>query len=62
MFPTNLDEFHTRQSILHEQAEKYRLIRSLEKSESFFDKVIRAVGRMLVNSGQHLIATTRAAS
>ena len=55
MFTTNLVEFITHQTELHKQAEKYRLVRSLEKIDPVLSRIVNALGRLLIQSGQHLI-------
>ena len=62
MFTTNLVEFKTRQTELHQQAENYRLVRSLEQSDSLVSRVVIAVGRLMVSSGQQLVTLSRAAN
>jgi len=62
MFTTNIVEFHTRQIELHKQAEKYHLVKSLQKPNSVVIQFINAVGKMLVHSGQQLIASSGIAS
>lgn len=55
MFTTNLIEFKTRRTELYKQADKYRLVRSLEKPNPVMSRIVNAVGRLLIQSGQHLI-------
>jgi len=62
MFTANLAEFQIRQIELHKQAEKFRLVKSLQKSNLVIFRLIDAVGKILVQSGQQLIASSRAAS
>ncbi len=55
MFTTNLMEFHTRRTELHNQAEYYRLVNSLKKPNPVFSRIVNALGRLLIQSGQQLI-------
>ena len=61
MFTTNLVEFKTRQTELHQQAENYRLVRTLEQSNSLISRFVLTVGKVLVNSGQQLLTLSEAA-
>jgi len=61
MFTTNLAEFKTQQKELHQQAENYRLVRSLEQNNSLISRIVLAVGKVLVNSGQQLLTLSEAA-
>lgn len=61
MFPTNLDAFKTNEKELHLRAEKYRLVRSLEKPHHWADRLYAAIGRMLISAGQNLVKRTQAA-
>ncbi len=61
MFTTNLVEFHTRRTELHNQAEKYRLVKSLEKPNPVFSRIVNALGKLLIQSGQHLISRVQTA-
>ena len=55
MFTTNLMEFNSRRTELHKQAEHYRLVRSLEKPNPVYILIANILGRLLIQSGQHLI-------
>ena len=62
MFTTNLVEFKTQQSELHKQADNYRLVKSLEGSISLVSRLVIAVGRVMVSSGQQLVTLSGAAN
>jgi hypothetical protein len=62
MFTANLIEFQTQQIELHKQAENIRLVKSLQKHNAVISKFINAAGKMLVQTGQQLIASSRVAS
>ena len=55
MFTTNLIEFNTRRTELYKQADNYRLVKSLEKPNPVMNRIVNAIGRLLIQSGQHLI-------
>ncbi len=61
MFTTNLVEFNTRQTELHIQAEKYRLVKSLEKPNLVFSQIVYTLGKLLIQSGQHMISRVQTA-
>ena len=61
MFPTNLEAFKTNQNELHQRAAQYRLVKSLEKTNRWADKLYAAVGRMLIATGKNLVKRTQAA-
>ena len=61
MFNTNLEAFKTDQKELHQRAAHYRLVKSLEQSNRWTDKVFTAIGRMLIVTGQNLVKRTQAA-
>ncbi len=61
MFPTNLDAFKTYQKELHRRAENYRLVKSLEQTNRWANRLYAAVGRMLIIAGQNLVKRTQAA-
>ena len=61
MFTTNLVEFHTRRTELHNQAENYRLVKSLEKPNPVLSRFVNALGRLLIQSGQNLISRVQTA-
>ena len=61
MFTTSLDAFKTHQKELHQRAAHYRLVKSLEKSSKWTDKLSAALGRMLIIAGQNLMKRTQAA-
>ena len=61
MFTTNLVEFKTRRAELHNQADNYRLVKSLEKPNPVFSRIVNALGRLLIQSGQHLISRVQTA-
>ena len=61
MFTTNLAEFNTRRTELHIQAENYRLVKSLEKTNPVFSRIVNTLGKLLIQSGQHLIKRVQVA-
>ena len=54
-------EIEYKQAEFHKQAEQYRLIKSLKKSTPARFKIINAIGRLLIQSGQLLINHTQTA-
>ncbi|MFV1949124.1 MAG: hypothetical protein ACC633_04220 [Anaerolineales bacterium] len=61
MFTTSLAEYKIKQNELHNQAEKYRLVKSLEKPNPVFSRIVNALGKLLIQSGQHLISRVQTA-
>lgn len=61
MFPTNLDLFKTQANELHQRAAHYRLVKSLERSNSWADRLFAAIGPLLIIAGQNLVKRTQAA-
>lgn len=61
MFTTNLAEFHTCRTELHNRAENYRLVKSLEKPDPVLSRIVNALGILLIQSGQHLISRVQTA-
>ena len=61
MYTINLAEINTKQNELHRQAENYRLVKSLEKPNPVFSRIVNALGKLLIQSGQHLIRRVQAA-
>jgi hypothetical protein len=61
MFSTSLLEFETKKNELHRQAEDYRLAKSLGRSNAWIEKLLTAVGKMMVESGQQLVRNHQSA-
>ncbi len=61
MFPTNLDTYKTNQEELHRRAAQYRLVKSLEESNSLVNRIYTAIGQVLIITGQNLVKRTQAA-
>jgi hypothetical protein len=61
MFTVNLITFKTQQAELHKQAEHYRLVRSLEKTNPLLPRIIHTIGQTLIQTGQLLISRTQTA-
>ena len=55
MFTANIDTFRTQQKELHSRAAHYRLVKSLEKSESFSNRLTIAIGKLMIASGRGLL-------
>ena len=55
MYPTSLDVFKTKEKELHQQAENYRLVKSLEQPYRWADRLYAVFGRMLITLGQNLV-------
>ena len=55
MFTANIYEFQAEQKELHRQAAHQRLVRSLEKGETFRDRLAVAVGKLMIASGRGLL-------
>ena len=55
MYPTNMVEFKTQQTELHRRAEYYRLVKSLEKPNPVIRRIVKSFGKLMIQSGQHLI-------
>jgi hypothetical protein len=62
MFTANLNEYKTRQNELIRQAEHYRLVKSLQQEISPLSRFVKALGRVLVDSGRQLLVLSRAAN
>ena len=61
----SLLEYETRKNELQRQAEEYRLIKSLGKPQSWTRNLLTSVGKLMMESGQHLVSrnqTTQTAS
>ncbi len=61
MFTANLVELKTRQNELTRQAENYRLVKSVEQTNSLISWLFNGIGRMMVISGQQLLTLSKAA-
>ena len=61
MFPTNLDLFKTQENELHQRAAHYRLVKSLEGSNGWADRLSAAIGQLLIVAGQNLVKRTQVA-
>lgn len=61
MFTANLVELKTRQNELTRQAENYRLVKSVEQTNSLFSRFVIVIGKVMVISGQQLVTLSRAA-
>jgi hypothetical protein len=57
----HLIEIEYKQAELHKQAEHYRLIKTLKQSTPPRSIIIKAIGRLLIQSGHLLINSTQAA-
>jgi hypothetical protein len=55
MFTANIDNFKVQQNELHRQAAHYRLVKSLERGESFTGRLAAAVGKLMIASGRGLL-------
>ena len=55
MFTANIYNFKTQQEELHRQAAHYRLVNSLERRESFSDRLAAAIGKLMIASGRGLL-------
>ena len=55
MYTTNLVEFNTQQTELHKRAEFYRLVKSLDKPNPVIGRIVNTLGKLMIQSGQHLI-------
>ncbi len=61
MFTTHLDLFKTQANELHQQAAHYRLVKSLERPNSWAARLSAAIGQLLILTGQNLVKRTQAA-
>ncbi len=59
MFTTNLAEYKIKQIELHNQADNYRLVKSLENNNPVVSRIANEIGKNLIHSGQHLINRTQ---
>jgi hypothetical protein len=55
MYTTNMVEFNTQQTELHRRAEYHRLVKSLEKPNPVIRRTVNTLGKLMIQSGQHLI-------
>jgi hypothetical protein len=62
MFTADYQEFKLYQKELHQQAEQYRLCKSVKKANPWFSALIIGLGRILVVSGQQMINRYQTAS
>jgi len=61
MFSLTLEEFNIQQEELHRQAAYHRLVKSLEKPNPVVSRIINAMGKMLIQTGQQLLSQTQPA-
>ena len=61
MLSTSLLEFETRKSELYRQAAAYRLAKSLNEPYPWIRKAILKAGKLMVESGQQIVKSTRSA-
>jgi hypothetical protein len=61
MYPTTLDQYHFEVEKLFRQAEKERLIRTIEKPNCWIVRFSESLGRSLIETGEYLIKRTQAA-
>ncbi len=62
MFPPSLEEFKFKQNDFIKQAEYYRLVKSVEQTESPISRLLITLGQKMVASGQQLLALSGTAS
>ena len=58
MFTDPYLEFKTRQIDFHQRAAHFRLVRSLEIPNNVVSRVLNAVGKILIISGEQLILSS----
>jgi hypothetical protein len=55
MFNDNLFTFETQQKELHRQAGEYRLVKSLQEPNLWYQRFFAAIGKRMIISGQQLV-------
>jgi hypothetical protein len=61
MFTADLFEYKTKQNELFRQAEYYRLVKAFRHTNPLVSRIVGAIGRMLIQTGQLLLSRTQPA-